>query len=141
MSPGLCSPTHVSKTQRQVTSASPPTVPPPAPASAPSIRRPPAANPPAAPPSRTPPRPGRRLRFWPRMELATRSPGTTRRRNRQRSPLRPQARAQQNSSSESYRTYLETRPPELVANLLFCLIHQTNYLLDQLLGKVEAALP
>lgn len=34
------------------------------------------------------------------------------------------------SSYESYRAYLETRPPEIAANILVCLIHQTNYLLD-----------
>jgi four helix bundle suffix protein len=45
--------------------------------------------------------------------------------------------AQKNASYESYRTYLETRPPEIVANILICLIHQTNYLLDQLLRKLE----
>ena len=44
-----------------------------------------------------------------------------------------------NKSYESYRTYLETRPPEVVANILICLIHQTNFLLDQLLRQQEAA--
>jgi four helix bundle suffix protein len=43
------------------------------------------------------------------------------------------------SSYESYRTYLETRPPEVVANILICLIHQTNYLLDQQLRQLEQA--
>ena len=42
-------------------------------------------------------------------------------------------------SYESYRTYIETRPPEVVANILICLIHQTNYLLDQLLRQLEKA--
>ena len=37
------------------------------------------------------------------------------------------------------RTYLETRPPEIAANILICLIHQTNYLLDQLLRQLEKA--
>lgn len=41
-------------------------------------------------------------------------------------------------SYESYRTYLETRPPEVVANILICLIHQTNFLLDRLLARLEA---
>jgi four helix bundle suffix protein len=45
----------------------------------------------------------------------------------------------QNRSYESYKSYLETRPPEVVANILICLIHQTNYLLDQLLQQQEAA--
>jgi four helix bundle suffix protein len=39
----------------------------------------------------------------------------------------------------SYETYLETRPPEVGANILICLIHQTNYLLDQLLRQLEKA--
>jgi four helix bundle suffix protein len=42
-----------------------------------------------------------------------------------------------NKSYESYRTYFETRPPEIVANILICLIHQTNYLLDQQLRRLE----
>src|SRR5574341_1665568 len=33
-----------------------------------------------------------------------------------------------NVSYETYRTYFETRPPETVANIIICLIHQTNYL-------------
>jgi len=40
--------------------------------------------------------------------------------------------ARPDASYESYRTYLETRPPEVCANIIICLIHQTNYLLDQL---------
>jgi four helix bundle suffix protein len=44
-----------------------------------------------------------------------------------------------NRSYESYRTYFETRPPEVVANILICLIHQTNYLLDQQLRQLEKA--
>jgi four helix bundle suffix protein len=47
--------------------------------------------------------------------------------------------AQQNRSYESYRTYIETRPAEVVANILICLIHQTNYLLDQQLRQLEQA--
>ena len=39
--------------------------------------------------------------------------------------------------NETYETYIETRPPEVVANILICLIHQTNYLLDQLIRKLE----
>ena len=45
--------------------------------------------------------------------------------------------AKKDASYESYRTYLETRPPEVVANILICLIHQTNYLLDQQLRRLE----
>jgi len=44
-----------------------------------------------------------------------------------------------NRSYETYRTYLETRPPEVVANILICLVHQTNYLLDQQLRQLEKA--
>jgi len=40
-------------------------------------------------------------------------------------------------SYESYRTFIETRPPEIVANILICLIHQANYLLDRLLRRLE----
>lgn len=47
--------------------------------------------------------------------------------------------ARQNRSYESYRTCIETRPPEVVANILMCLIHQTNYLLDQQLRQLERA--
>jgi len=39
----------------------------------------------------------------------------------------------------TYETYIETRPPEVIANILVCLIHQTNYLLDQLIRKLEKA--
>jgi four helix bundle suffix protein len=42
-------------------------------------------------------------------------------------------------SYEAYRSYLETRPPKVVANIIICLIHQTNYLLDQLLRQLEQA--
>jgi four helix bundle suffix protein len=42
-----------------------------------------------------------------------------------------------NVSYETYETYLETRSPNVVANILICLIHQTNYLLDQLIRKLE----
>jgi four helix bundle suffix protein len=47
--------------------------------------------------------------------------------------------AKKNTSYESYRTYIETRPPEVVANILICLIHQANYLLDQLIRQLEQA--
>jgi four helix bundle suffix protein len=39
----------------------------------------------------------------------------------------------------TYKPYVESRPPEVVANILICLIHQTNYLLDQLLRQLEQA--
>jgi four helix bundle suffix protein len=47
--------------------------------------------------------------------------------------------SKKNRSYESYRTYIETRPAPIVANILICLIHQTNYLLDQQLRQLEKA--
>jgi four helix bundle suffix protein len=47
--------------------------------------------------------------------------------------------SKKDSSYQSYKTYLETRRPEVVANILICLIHQTNYLLDQQLRQMEKA--
>lgn len=44
-----------------------------------------------------------------------------------------------NRSYESYATYIDTRPAPVVANILICLIHQTNYLLDQQLRQLEQA--
>ncbi|MDD2597636.1 MAG: four helix bundle suffix domain-containing protein [Kiritimatiellae bacterium] len=43
------------------------------------------------------------------------------------------------TSPVSYDTFrpFENRPPEIRANLIICLIHQTNYLLDQQLRKLE----
>jgi len=34
---------------------------------------------------------------------------------------------------------METRPSEVMANIAICLIHQTNYLLDQQLKTLEKA--
>jgi len=36
-----------------------------------------------------------------------------------------------------FHEFIETRPPEVVANILICLIHQANYLLDQQLRRLE----
>jgi four helix bundle suffix protein len=47
--------------------------------------------------------------------------------------------SRENRSYESYRTYIDTRPGEIVANIVICLIHQTNYLLDQQLRQLEQA--
>ena len=44
-----------------------------------------------------------------------------------------------NAAYESYKTYFETRDAEVVANILIRLIHQTNYLLDQLIRQLEQA--
>jgi four helix bundle suffix protein len=38
---------------------------------------------------------------------------------------------------EDYRKFVDTRPPEVVANIALCLIHQTNYLVDQQLRRLE----
>ena len=38
---------------------------------------------------------------------------------------------------EDYRKFVETRPPAVVANIAICLIHQTNYLVDQQLRRLE----
>ena len=40
-------------------------------------------------------------------------------------------------SYENLRTFIETRPPEVVANIIICLIHQTNYLLDRHIKRLE----
>jgi four helix bundle suffix protein len=45
--------------------------------------------------------------------------------------------AKSNVSYESYRSYVETRPAHIVANILICLIHQTNYLLDRQIRRLE----
>jgi four helix bundle suffix protein len=38
---------------------------------------------------------------------------------------------------EDYCQFVETRTPEVVANIALCLIHQTNYLIDQQLRRLE----
>jgi four helix bundle suffix protein len=43
-----------------------------------------------------------------------------------------------NRSYKTYMTYIEG-PPEIAANTMVCLIHQTNYLLDQQLRVLEKA--
>lgn len=40
-------------------------------------------------------------------------------------------------SYSTYRAYIEEAPPEVAANTLLCLVHQTNYLLDQQLRQLE----
>jgi four helix bundle suffix protein len=42
-------------------------------------------------------------------------------------------------SYETYRSYIETRPPEIVANIIICLIHQASFLLDKQLKALEQA--
>lgn len=49
---------------------------------------------------------------------------------------------QSHSSHESYETYrlfIETRPPEVAANIIICLIHQATYLLRRQLAQLEQA--
>lgn len=46
-------------------------------------------------------------------------------------------RSQSPESYENYREICETRPANIVANLSLCLIHQTNYLLDRLIRRLE----
>ena len=43
------------------------------------------------------------------------------------------------SPYDLFRPFIETRPPEVAANIIICLIHQTNYLLDQQLRQLEKA--
>ena len=38
---------------------------------------------------------------------------------------------------ELYRKFVETRPPEVVANIAICLIHQANYLIDRQMLRLE----
>ncbi len=40
-------------------------------------------------------------------------------------------------SYEDFREFIDTRPAEVVANILISLIHQANYLLDQQLRRLE----
>ena len=44
---------------------------------------------------------------------------------------------QKDRSYSTYRSFLETRNAEVCANIIICLIHQTNYLLDQQLKALE----
>lgn len=44
---------------------------------------------------------------------------------------------EKNRSYMTYRTYIEESAPQVAANTVICLIHQANYLLDQLLRQLE----
>jgi restriction system protein len=46
---------------------------------------------------------------------------------------------EKNRSYSTYSSYIEKAPPEVAANTIICLIHQTNYLLDQQLRQLEQA--
>jgi four helix bundle suffix protein len=45
----------------------------------------------------------------------------------------------ENRSYKTYSSYIENAPPEVAANTMLCLVHQTNYLLDQQLRQLEQA--
>lgn len=51
----------------------------------------------------------------------------------------PASHSSHETIARTFREFFETRPPEVVANILVCLIHQTNYLLDQQLRQLEQA--
>jgi four helix bundle suffix protein len=40
-------------------------------------------------------------------------------------------------SYETYRALMDTGPPEVIANIGLCLLHQANYLLDQQIRRLE----
>lgn len=40
-------------------------------------------------------------------------------------------------SYDLYRGFVETRPPETIANIALCLMHQANYLIDRQLCRLE----
>jgi len=44
---------------------------------------------------------------------------------------------QPDESFETYRPFFLDRPPEVLANIARCLIHQANYLLDQQINRLE----
>jgi len=44
---------------------------------------------------------------------------------------------QENKSYDAYRPYVEARSAETVANMIICLIHQANYLLDRQIRNLE----
>ncbi|MCF7913050.1 MAG: four helix bundle suffix domain-containing protein [Candidatus Cloacimonetes bacterium] len=44
---------------------------------------------------------------------------------------------QPNESYDTYREFLETRSSEVCANIIICLIHQCNYLLNQQIRRLE----
>lgn len=45
--------------------------------------------------------------------------------------------ANRKNTHEQFRKFAESRPPEVVANIALCLIHQTNFLLDRLIDRLE----
>jgi len=51
--------------------------------------------------------------------------------------LRKYAADKSHNSYEAYRNFVETRPPETIANIAICLIHQANFLLDRQLKTLQ----
>ncbi len=47
--------------------------------------------------------------------------------------------SQPHESYATYQPFIETRPPEIVANIIICLIHQANFLLDRQIKQLEQA--
>jgi len=45
----------------------------------------------------------------------------------------------EDESYEIYKTYIDTRSADIVANIIICLIHQANYLLDRQIKRLEQA--
>ena len=45
----------------------------------------------------------------------------------------------QDRSYKTYRSYIENSSPEIAANTIICLIHQTNFLLNKLIKQLETA--
>ena len=45
--------------------------------------------------------------------------------------------SQPDNTYAAYQEFVETRPAEVVANIAVCLLHQTNYLLDQYIRRLE----
>ncbi|MBU0677198.1 MAG: four helix bundle suffix domain-containing protein [Verrucomicrobia bacterium] len=51
----------------------------------------------------------------------------------------PESHSSHPPAFTAFRDFFNTRSPEIVANILICLIHQTNYLLDQQIRQLERA--
>jgi four helix bundle suffix protein len=47
--------------------------------------------------------------------------------------------AGRDTSYATYRTYVESRPADVAANIIICLIHQASYLLDRQIRQLEQA--
>ena len=51
----------------------------------------------------------------------------------------PRSHSSHDPIFSAFRRFFDTRPAAVVANILICLIHQTNYLLDQQIRQLEKA--